>query len=353
VTVSNQRSLPVPNTLADLMSTEWLSSALSPRFPGIRITNVTPGPVVSRISTNARFQINCDEGLPVGLPANLCGKGYFSMEGWAARHVGGFEVAFYRDLAARTGIRTLNSVYAEIDPDTGHGVVITEDVVAQGATFLDATSLYTPDLTAQSLSELAKLHAATWTDPEAAAAEWLAPRLRSHLARGVKEINVNFETDIGAGVPAEIRDAQRLLTAYTALAEQNRNVSPWSVIHGDAHVGNVYLDSDGRPSFLDWQLVQRGPWYLDVGYHLASALAIEDRRQNEQDLLRHYLDELRSAGVEVPSWDDAWQGVRQGILHGFFLWSITLKVNPAITRILLHRLGTAAADHDAYAAVGV
>src|SRR5205807_4643220 len=121
---------------------------------------------------------------------------------------------------------------------------------------------------------------------------------------------------------------------------------------GDAHVGNLYLDDAGRPSFVDWQLVQRGPWYLDVGYHMASALTIEDRRRSEQDLVHHYLGRLAAGGVEAPSWDEAWLGVRRGILYGFFLWGITLKVDPAVTSKLLERLGTAAADHDVFAAMG-
>lgn len=42
--------------------------------------------------------------------------------------------------------------------------------------------------------------------------------------------------------------------------------------------------------------VQRGPWYLDVGYHIASALTVEDRRAHEDELVRHYLDRLVAAG---------------------------------------------------------
>jgi hypothetical protein len=182
---------------------------------------------------------------------------------------------------------------------------------------------------------------------------WLAPRLGTYLeVRGVDEIRGNFESPIGAGVPEETRDAQRLADAYRVLAAEVRGATPWSVIHGDAHVGNLYLDGAGRPSFVDWQLVQRGPWYLDVGYHIASALTIEDRRRSERDLVRHYLGLLAAAGVDAPSWDDAWLGVRRGIVHGFFLWGITLMVDPAVTATLLHRLGTAAADHDALAAIG-
>ncbi|GAA2120808.1 phosphotransferase [Actinomadura napierensis] len=354
MTSTHEQSPPVPDTLDELLSPEWLTRALGARFPGVRISRVTPGPVVSRLSTNARFHIEGEGGLPPGLPSDLCGKGYFTDAGWPARASGVYEVSFYRHLAAKSGVRTLRSLYADISPETRHGVVITEDVVAQGGTFLDATSDYTPDLTAESLTELAKLHAATWAEPALSTAGWLTSRLDSYMrARGIKEIRGNFESEIGAGVPSEVRDPERLFAVYQALAEQTPGAAPWAVIHGDPHVGNLYLDGDGRPAFLDWQLVQRGPWYIDVGYHIASTLSVEDRRRTEDDLLRHYLDRLRAGGVEAPSWDEAREGVRRGIIHGFYLWSITLKVAPAMTSVLQHRLGTAAADHDAFAAVGL
>ena len=204
------------------------------------------------------------------------------------------------------------------------------------------------------MAELAKLHAATWRNPAYAGVNWLDSRLETYLLqRGVADILVNFDGPIGAGVPAEVRDAQRLVDSLGWLAKDVIDADPWSVIHGDAHVGNLYLDAARRPSFLDWQMVQRGPWYLDVGYHLASALTVADRRRSEQDLVRHYLESLTFAGVQAPSLDEAWLGVRRGIIYGFFLWGITLKVDPAVTTALLTRLGTAAADHDAFAAIGL
>jgi aminoglycoside phosphotransferase (APT) family kinase protein len=156
---------------------------------------------------------------------------------------------------------------------------------------------------------------------------------------------------MGARIPEPARDPERLFDAYCVVAAEAAQVEPWSVIHGDAHVGNIFLDGDGRPALLDWQLVQRGPWYLDVGYHVASALTVDDRRRHEDDLVRHYLDRLAAGGVDTPTWDDAWRGIRRGMLHGFYLWSITQKVDPRVTTLLLERLGTAAADHDAFGAV--
>jgi Phosphotransferase enzyme family len=348
-------SVPVPDSLEEALSPEWLTAALEPRFPGIDIDRVVPGPVVDRISTNARFVIECANGLPDGFSAALCVKGYFNEIGRAARYVGAPEAGFYRDLAATTGVRTLRSVYADIDPATRHGVVITDDVVSQGGTFLDGNSPYTPDQTAETLAEFARLHAATWTDPRYADAEWLAPRLGRVLEvwgmQGTFDIiSGNFHGPNGQRMPDEVRDAQRLVDAYrglAALAAAEAASGPWCVIHGDAHVGNLFLDTAGMASLVDWQLVQRGRWYVDVGYHIASTLTVEERRRTERDLLRHYLDALASHGVTPPAWDDAWHGIARGMLHGFFLWSITTKVEPAIIVTLLHRLGTAVADHDA------
>ena len=36
-------SISVPETLAELLTPEWLNGALSTRFPGVNVTDVTPG----------------------------------------------------------------------------------------------------------------------------------------------------------------------------------------------------------------------------------------------------------------------------------------------------------------------
>lgn len=349
------KNVAVPDSLELALSPKWLTAALRQRFDGVDIRAVTPGPVVDRISTNARFVIECVGDAPDGLPTALCVKGYFNDIGRTARQIGAPEAYFYRSIADQTGVRTLHSVYADIDPATQHGVIITEDVVAQGATFLDGNSPYTPDDTAQSLGEFAQLHAATWADARYADARWLAPRLgRSLEVWGMPKttdiITGNFEGPNGRRMPEEIRDARRLVDAYRCLipcAPTEAVAQPWCVIHGDAHVGNLFRDADGNPCLLDWQLVQRGRWYLDVGYHIASTLTVSERRHAERDLLGHYLDALLSHGIEPPPWDEAWRAIAFGMLHGLFLWGITTKQQPAVIATLLHRLGTAVADHDA------
>jgi hypothetical protein len=343
-------TLGIPASEAEALSAAWLSAALGTRFPGIEVLTVTPGPVVSRMSTNIRFHIETRGPLPEGLPADLCIKGYWRL--MAAAQAGEPEAMFYRDLADFTGVRTLRHFYADIDPANHHGVVITEDVVASGATFLDSLSPYTPDQVAASLELYAQLHSATWQAPEVPDEPWLGPRLAQTLrGRGLDVIQKNFAAPTAAGIPAAARDAQRLVHTVDGMSAVLAADPSWCVLHGDAHIGNFFLDKDGEPALLDWQLVQRGPWYIDVGYHIASALSVADRRANEHDLVAHYLDEMKKRGVDLTESDDLWFGLRCGIVYGFFLWAITLKVDPPITTELCTRLGTAVADHEAYEVV--
>jgi Phosphotransferase enzyme family len=345
--------LPVPRTVAELLTPDWLTAALRRRFPGVEVTRVEPGPIVERVSTNVRFTIDTAGPLPDGLPAHLCVKGYFAEEGRSIPGVGAVEATFYRDLAPHAGARTLHAVYADIDPETHHGVVVSADVVEAGGGFLDALSPYTADQVAESLEQYARLHSFTWTHAEWHGHDWLKPPRASFMqARGLPDIERNFDGPNGAGVPVEVRDAPRLLDAFAALVADTSGQAEWPVIHGDAHVGNVFLDAEQRPSLLDWQMVSYGPWGLDVGYHIASALPVDERRRTERDLLQHYLDQLKAGGAEPPAWDTAWQEYRRGIVYGYYLWGITRLVDAPVIAELLTRLGSAADDHDSFGAVG-
>lgn len=347
-----EQSVSVPDSLEELLTPEWLSAALGIRYPGIRVTSVKPGPVISRVSTNARFTIECEGGLPEGLSPHLCAKGYFGETGRQYRSAGTSEALFYRDLVDSIPVRTLRPVYADVDPATGHGVVLTEDVAVHGATFLDGREPYSAEQAAASLEQYAILHGSTWNSAAVRAAEWLGPRIASSgMTRGVKEIRGNFDGPIGAGVPDPARQPERLMEAFMAIPAYTEQIDHWSLLLGDAHIGNLIMDAAGRPWLVDWQLVQRGPWFLDVGYHIASALTVEDRRRHEQALVERYLGRLVEAGGERPSDEEIRIGLCCGIVYGFFLWGITLKVDPAITAVRLERLGTAVADHDAFSVV--
>ena len=137
-----------------------------------------------------------------------------------------------------------------------------------------------------------------------------------------------------------------------ALGDYHRQCSA-CLCHGDTHLGNLYEEPDGTPGFFDAQ-VARGPWQLEVTYHLVGALEVADRRVQERDLLRHYLDQLAAHGVTPPRFDDAWDAHRREVVYGLFIFLInetrfqTEAVNTAYTA----RFGTAALDYGTHELLG-
>ena len=87
---------------------------------------------------------------------------------------------------------------------------------------------------------------------------------------------------------------------------------PWTVVHGDFRLDNLMFGGE-RVAVLDWQTVRLGPAMSDVAYFIGSALHAEERRANEEALVREYHATLTAAGGSI-EWDDCWRGYRR---HGF------------------------------------
>jgi aminoglycoside phosphotransferase (APT) family kinase protein len=114
-------------------------------------------------------------------------------------------------------------------------------------------------------------------------------------------------------------NAAVLSDAYVAVAEMyiadNDAINalwahgPQTMIHGDTHIGNLFID-DGRVGFLDWGLLNVSTPMRDVSYFMTMSMLADERRKNERELLQHYLDVRRSLGGTAISFDEAWQAHR-------------------------------------------
>ena len=82
---------------------------------------------------------------------------------------------------------------------------------------------------------------------------------------------------------------------------------------------------DDDVGFLDWQMVRRGNWSLDLGYFLQGALTIEDRRRSERELLDEYRAALTLPADEMPSADEVLLRYRASVAHGLAIWMATLS----------------------------
>ena len=131
--------------------------------------------------------------------------------------------------------------------------------------------------------------------------------------------------------------------------------STQTFLHGDAHIGNTYLLPSGEVGFLDWQVVRRGNWSVDVGYFLQGALTIEDRRRNEREILEEYRNALEVPADERPTADDALLRYRASASHGLALWLSTLSApgwqRQEVSLSLAQRYSAAFVDLDSSGAV--
>lgn len=161
-------------------------------------------------------------------------------------------------------------------------------------------------------------------------------------------------------VPGSVYDRRRdIYPAYLRALQLHRS-APQTLLHQDLHLGNWLRDPSGRMGLYDWQCVARGHWALDYAYALAGALAPENRRHWEEDLLRRYLEGLGDTGVQAaPTFDEAWLAYRQQPLHALVFGLFTLggsrfepELQPrAYTRSAIKRISQQVADLDTIGAL--
>jgi hypothetical protein len=340
----------VPTTLEGALEPAWLSAALVGVSQGAPVQAVEVLEVIRTVATKVRFAVTFagrDERRA------FCLKGFLDVDG--AMAAGGattvLEADFYRDIAARVALRAPPCVATIIDRAAPRGIVIMRDLITDGARFCSALEAFSADQAARSLEQLALLHAAPgllegrpWIGPrlaQLANAQYVPQPLLQEMLNGPR----------GEGLPARTRDAGLLIAGVKTLAVEDTS-RPQTLVHGDYHAGNVYQTADG-PGMIDWQLLQKGSWVLDAAYHINAVCDVAVAELEERRLLAHYLDFARGLGCPVPAEQEAWAAYRAAVVYGYYLWSITRRVDPAIINVFVNRLGNAVTRHESFALLGL
>lgn len=321
--------LPLPLTVEDITSA-WLTAALQTQVRGAEVLNSRIVERVGGTSTKIRLSLELnDVAKAAGIPEAVMLKGGFEPHSRGMYHMHLKEVRGYRDVVKPLNLPSPGCYFAEIDDSVEQGIVIIEDLNTRGVSFCHPLRPQTYEQVARRLSELARFHAQTWGSPEfheGGRWSWLnqyipvgrGPFFNHYLSPDIwAEYTVTAQA---AAASVYFRDAGWASDALDRLVILASRL-PHAVLHGDTHLGNLYIDPDGTPGFFDAQ-PHRWPALVEVTYHVAGALDPADRRRWETGLIQHYIDELRSHGIEAPSLQDAMSQYAAFLAFGYFIFLV-------------------------------
>ncbi len=349
---------------------EWLTAILCSGTPGAAVTSVRAvGGGVGTTTRRALALTYNEAGVAARLPTELFAKCTTALAQRLMLGLGGLlygEPGFYNHVRPLLEIEAPIGYFGGVDARSWRSIVLIEDVVSsRGATFWDPAIRVGRDRIEYLLADVASWHGALWGSERLARWRWLkTPSDQMRLIDAL--IGMADRRQIGAEransvIPGGLRGRQDDL--YNAMRRSMDLVSRGTrtYLHGDLHIANTYLTSDRRVGIVDWQVGLQGSWAYDYSYLVASALAVEDRRAWEGDLLGFYLDRLRAAGGEPPAWDEAWRAYRAALFYPYFAWVYTIgrsRLQPSfqpdeVSLTMIERISAAIEDLESLGAVGM
>ncbi|KAI0401383.1 kinase-like domain-containing protein [Xylaria palmicola] len=274
-------------SVPDEVTPEWLSSVLGLEIKSIERTCELPG-TATKLCVTAKN----DSG-----ERRLCLKGGFNpafiqQMPWIVM-IYQREVEFFNRIAPVLKDMELPQTWWAGHTPT-QGIVVMEDLAARGCEFGNPVEPWPVERVRAGIEQLAALHAKTW-GVQPADYPWLTSDYDQAILTLMQTYDVVVNSPNRPTVPAYLRNQARV-TAALKKHYRSRNPRFQCLLHGDAHLGNTYLDG-GAPRFLDWQMIHIGSAFHDVSYFIAGALSVEDRRAHEWQLVDHYLATLARLGV--------------------------------------------------------
>lgn len=339
----------------DEITPDWMTAALAAASPGAVVDTLTVLMRDDGTNRRARLGITYREGTG---PATVFIKGVDPDHRELIKMTSGL---FHEPRLFASGIEVPLEhprVYASvIDEGAEDFVLVMEDLAGRGADPRDALRPLTADEAASGVRGLARMHGRYWgerlLDP---ALSWVEP---FEPWDGMQWAPLPAaQAKLAADTPAEVAtmSIERLVEGIWKPYIRSLTRAPQTLLHGDPHIGNTYVLPDGRLGFLDWQVLRRGNWSLDLGYFLQGALTTEDRRRHERDLLAEYRDGLGLPAGELPGADEIWLRYRASVAHGLCTWLATASAGelwqrPDIALELAQRYAMAYGDLDTAAAL--
>jgi Ser/Thr protein kinase RdoA (MazF antagonist) len=310
------RRLGLPRNV-DELDTGVLTDVLGTPVSSISVLGSDAG-----TSSRARLALQGD-GVPETVFVKLAAQTVATRLMGELGRLGHTEVRFYSQLAPE--LTGLPKAYGTaFDAWTGRYLLVLEDLPAASCEFPDTLHPLSTDQASLIVELLAKLHATFWGRlPHGGKGPlgWLYTPSGDVTSLLTGSLMTTSMKRLAERTTIPIENGRFIAENYRAVAALI-DAPPHTVMHGDAHPGNVYF-RDGKAGLLDWQAVRRGHPARELAYTLITSLTPEDRRAAQRDLLQDYRHALAAAGGAELDDDDFWLRYRQGAQYAYVAALIT------------------------------
>src|SRR5690349_9038819 len=164
--MASSNPYPLPTEIEGI-TTAWLEAALQSKTQGVGLKGAEIVDINNGTCTKIRIRLDRDEAaIAAGIPELVILKGGFEPHSRVMHSMHDQEIHGYADVSPYTPLRMPENWFAGYDAETQQGIVIMEDLVARGVTFLHPQRPETPEAVAKRLTRLAQHHAMTWDKPD-------------------------------------------------------------------------------------------------------------------------------------------------------------------------------------------
>lgn len=371
-----QRLSRVPGSPSQL-TREWLTAAMCKGAPGAEVTSFVRTGGTSGSNFRERILLEYNSiGQAWGLPTSVFTKSAAELAGRKMTGITGTrraECMFYSQIRPKLDLRCPVAYHSAFHRPSGRAMLLLEDLAhTRGATFgtpLDLT--IDLDTIKAQLNQIAVFHSAFWNRALSdGRSKWLKPRdIFYDLLQATFDCEKAFVVGVERShevLPEELVGRGRALWSGMLKSLALEGQGPRTLSHCDVHLGNWFFTSAGEPGLYDWGTVVAASPGVDIAYVLTSSLTVADRRAWENELIQHYVGEMRARNVELTT-SQVWSLVREQVFHAFFNWVFTLGVKAGVDQADDHgapdmqtdevclanieRMGAALVDWGALAAV--
>jgi hypothetical protein len=309
------RRVRLPRTVGDL-NTAVLSDVMGRPIRSMRVLNSDAG-----TSSRARLVLTGND-VPESVFVKIAAENAATRLIGELGRLGSTEVRFYSQLAPE--LPGVPMAYgAAFDTWTGRYLLVLEDLPAS-CVFPDTLHPLSTDQAGQIVELLATLHGTFWHRMRyngRGPLGWLYTPSGDVTSLLTGSLMTTSMKRLSERTTIPVENGRFIAENYRAVAALI-DTPPHTVMHGDAHPGNMYFRA-GEAGLLDWQAVRRGHPSRELAYTLITGLTPEDRRSAERELLDTYRQALAAVGGPELDRDDLWLRYRQGALYAYVAPLIT------------------------------